>query len=403
MNSVSSEKTKTPLWAKAALMFGGIAAALLLVLLVLNLFPGLLRDSDRYRRQDAGTSIQVNFRHTDSDLFASLPGRIRPPEDDAIIASFTLSWDADGFRVPQKQADHYPVAAFGDSFTEGYNVAVPWPDALAAALDVPVQNYGYRGYGPLEVAAAAREFAGREARSWLLWAYFAGNDLVDAQRSAALAERSPFYMLPQLAEQAANRVATETARNTDQHFDFPMPVIIGANYYEMAFLPYYLWRQPAPDGGYEASGAFRLVADTLDALSASGGPTTCRALVFIPPKDQLYYPYIYPTERQWLRQNAYVQVIDEDGWLQMQPQPINEADEAAFISRLTDQRDAVQKLVESRPGWLFIDLTPVFQARVDQGELLYYPYDSHWNPAGHELAAQAIAAALQAAGGCALE
>jgi hypothetical protein len=42
------------------------------------------------------------------------------------------------------------------------------------------------------------------------------------------------------------------------------------------------------------------------------------------------------------------------------------------------------------------------QAHVNQGELLYYPYDSHWNQAGHDLAAQTIAETMQSTADCPL-
>ena len=42
-----------------------------------------------------------------------------------------------------------------------------------------------------------------------------------------------------------------------------------------------------------------------------------------------------------------------------------------------------------------LDLTePVLSHQRATGERLYYTYDSHWNPAGHALAAQQIAAVL---------
>ena len=37
------------------------------------------------------------------------------------------------------------------------------------------------------------------------------------------------------------------------------------------------------------------------------------------------------------------------------------------------------------------------------GELVYYPYDSHWNQAGHNLAAQTIADAMRNIPGCPLQ
>jgi hypothetical protein len=49
---------------------------------------------------------------------------------------------------------------------------------------------------------------------------------------------------------------------------------------------------------------------------------------------------------------------------------------------------------------LFIDLLPAFEEAVARGDLLYYPYDTHWNQAGHNLAAQVIAEALRGEPGC---
>lgn len=385
--------SKISFWQKMLLIVGGVAFALVMVTIVLRAFPNLIKGSGPVQRSEANTVIQVEFHHSQGDLFVTLPGRIRPPADDPILAAFTLTYDADSFRMPAQQAEHYPIAAFGDSFTEGYNVAAPWPDKLAELLNIPIRNYGYRSYGPREVADTIKQFAGREPRQWVLYAFFSGNDLGDTNRAAALSERSPFYLLPQLAEQAAEEMSTQVAQNQQEHYDFPMPVIIGGNYYEMAFLTYYLFRQLAPPEGFEASRTFQLFEEALDEMTTST-PDTCRALIFIPTKEQLYYPYIYPTERHYIRQNAYRAFLDSSQILQLEPEPLDEADEPNMIAHLNDQRDAVQKLIERKEGWYFIDLLPTFQAHVDAGELLYYPYDSHWNQDGHNLAAQVIAEEL---------
>jgi hypothetical protein len=38
---------------------------------------------------------------------------------------------------------------------------------------------------------------------------------------------------------------------------------------------------------------------------------------------------------------------------------------------------------------------PAFQAAAESGDLLYYPYDSHWSARGHRVAAQAVADVLR--------
>jgi SGNH hydrolase-like domain, acetyltransferase AlgX len=43
----------------------------------------------------------------------------------------------------------------------------------------------------------------------------------------------------------------------------------------------------------------------------------------------------------------------------------------------------------------FIDLCPVFEASARDGKLLYYPFDTHWNSEGREVAAAFVAKTLR--------
>jgi hypothetical protein len=213
--------------------------------------------------------------------------------------------------------------------------------------------------------------------------------------------RSPFYLLPVLAEEAAENVAAEIIPTSD-HYDFPMPVIIGGNYYELVILDNYLWWQLAPPEGFEASANYRIVGETMDTMAQTVGSDACLGFVFIPTKEQLYYPFVEQNTRQWLRGVGHRPELDGSNRLQLQEAPIAEADEADFVAHLNDQHDAMQGLVESKERWHFIDLLPALEEHVGQGELLYYPYDSHWNRAGHALAAQVIAEAMQNTPDCPL-
>src|SRR5262245_30342434 len=121
-----------PLWfKKLSLVLFGVGMALGLIVVVFAAFPGLIParlKTGSYVRPNAGITLQVDYKISDGDLFAWLPGKVRPVKEDAILESFTLSWGSDGFRVPARLADHYPIAAFGDSFTEAADVPMPWPD-----------------------------------------------------------------------------------------------------------------------------------------------------------------------------------------------------------------------------------------------------------------------------------
>lgn len=385
---------------KLLAIIAGIAFALVMLTGLLMLFPSLIFGAtDYYQRTTANQTTIIEYKHTDGDLFVALPGRVRPPEDNPVLASVEISWDENGFRQPLRFVDSYPIATFGDSFTESVMVQKPWSDGLAELLDTPVKNYGYRAYGPQEIKRAIEEFAAAEERQWVIYGYFSGNDLGDSIRPPKVDVSTPMAAWSALLH-LINPVNVSQTADPNAQYDYPMPVIIGGNYYEIALLPYYLWWQTAPDVGFEASENFRRVLDVFNTMDEVLTPEICRALVFIPTKEQLYYPYIYETERQWVRNVGQTLKIAESGEIWMDFAPISEAEEALFITRLTDHRDAIQKAIEAREGWLFVDLLPDFENAVAEGQLLYYPYDSHWNQAGHDLAAQILANALINAGGC---
>lgn len=397
-----AEKTKTPLWQKLVLIVGGTAVSIGLVILVLALNPQLLGDPQT--RIEASTSVDVIFRRTDGDYFFHQAGRVEPPEDDIILTQHTLSWDENGFRVPALQAESYPIAAFGDSFTEGTTVAAPWPDTLAAQLGVPVRNYGYRGYGPRESAATAEQVMAQDDRSWVLYAHFSGNDLMNANRAIEqdLMGRNPFGQVQWIAERASgNMESRQVVLNENDHYDYPAAVIIGANYYELVYLEDLLWWQVAPPEGFLGSETFNIVGDALDSIAASANEDACKALIFVPSKEQIYYPFTHPSERDWLRENARATYTTSSNMIELRSQPIAAEDEADFIASLGDQRDAMRTLAAQR-GWLFIDLLEPFSQRAAAGELLYYVYDGHWNQAGHDLAGQVIADFMRNAEGCPL-
>lgn len=389
-------KQSTPLWQRIALVVGGTLFAFVMVLILLSLFPNLVGNDDPLARSEAGTTLDVEFRLTDGDYFFHQQGRIRPPEEDTLLATYTLRWDENGFRVPAMQADSYPIAAFGDSFTEGTTVAMPWADLLAQELNVPVENFGYRGYGPLEIASTAETYLGDDPRTWILYTHFSGNDLLNANRAldTELIGRNPIGQVAWLARQSLGGEQAQVVESEDGQYDYPMPVIIGGSYYEIALLEELLWWQIAPEGGFLGTNTFNVVADALGTVANEAPSEACRAVIFVPSKEQIYYPYIHEDVRQWVRGIARTPVTNS-GTIVLVDNPLAEEDEAEFIAHLGDQRDALRELAEEQ-GWMFIDLLEPFQQEAfERGlageELLYYQYDGHWTPSGHELATEIIA------------
>ncbi len=90
-------------------------------------------------------------------------------------------------------------------------------------------------------------------------------------------------------------------------------------------------------------------------------------LLYIPTKFQIYAKYATP----------------ESGW--------------RFLKTVHERRpyedDSIEALtaVAREVHMPLINLTPDFRRRAGRGELLYHPFDSHWNSAGREAAAAWIA------------
>ncbi|MBK9125976.1 MAG: hypothetical protein IPM16_23000 [Chloroflexi bacterium] len=395
-----TDKRPRRAWLVPLLLSAGSVACVLAVLTAaLMLLPDRLIGPTRWvMRTTANQAMDVTWRPSDGDVFAALPGQVRPPADDAPYAAFRIAWDADGFRVPAEPHESYPVAVFGDSFTEGFNVERPYADGLADALGVGVRNYGYRAYGPVEIAQAAAEFAAAEPRQWVLWGYFSGNDLGDAVREPRIDVSNPIAAWGALFDRLRPPAPTPTAPPDESgapRYNQPLPVIIGGSYYELAFVSYYAWWQQTPPDAASSRNADAVRA-ALDAFDAALPPETCRAIVFIPPKELVYARYIVEGDRQFVNAANQRIVTTTGGALTFAASPVD--DEDAYFDSLYAHRDLIAALLEERVGWRLIDLTPAFEAAAADERLLYYPYDTHWNQAGHDLAAQVIAGAIE--GGC---
>ena len=76
------------------------------------------------------------------------------------------------------------VAALGDSFTGGMTLPaeLTWPARLARLLGVSVRNYGTAGFGPGQELLVLKEHVRARRPRRVVVGFFAGNDLLDAER-----------------------------------------------------------------------------------------------------------------------------------------------------------------------------------------------------------------------------
>lgn len=376
---VNDPQSKTELrwWMPLVLGGFGVALALAAVLVFLAVFPQFRPDT-------------IIFRVKQGDIFFHTPEWVRVPENpDEILSIHWLAWDGDGFRVPARRADRYPILALGDSFTEAANVGKPWPDVLAEALGQPVRNLGFRGYGPVEEARILELYGANSGAEVVIVGFFEGNDL-----SNAVTADPDNIVLPSQAGQF-EIIATDLDAITERDERYPMRIAINGEAHDIVFFEGYLWWLNGATRAFERSLNVEITAQSWRQMRATM-PDACLIVAYFPAKPHIYLPYLLPEYHIPVMREARRMVA---GAGEAMRQIVEATDYDTFLSRLGNQRDALAARAAAE-GVILFDTTPALQAAAAEGELLYYTYDTHWNQRGHEVVGQALAD-FMADGACA--
>lgn len=385
------------------------------------------QDSPRY-----GTRLRVGL-----DTFAEVGagdivwmGFVPPEVAPARIRRFPFHTDAEGFRNAAVR-DRIAVAALGDSFTDAMTLPAEqaWPARLEARLGMPVQNYGTATFGPQQEERALEDFAIRHRPQAVIVAFFAGNDIFNAETFDEF-ERSPEHTRPRppgwrikdivarfdelylvslmraAAETFGERWAGSGAPQADvQPIEVPEPpagptstpsfdrgmfrVPVAGRTLRVAFLPPYLNTLRFSAEGLRSRRGWELTRrsfERMHELSRAGGAEL--VVMFIPFKSQVYLPLL---RRRFPRpdlERALAFYFRGTG---------TKVDVEAMAANRLAQNELMRSFCAER-RIAFLDLTPVLEASVDAGRNVYFPDDSHWNAAGHDVAATALADFLRARG-----
>ncbi len=430
-----------------AVLFGGITAAVSAIICLAVLELGLRALGDHLpswvaaQRRDLG-EVRVDPRWQESARYGP---RLAPRVDtfcewqhgDIVSRGFLppdfvrhpayrfpFKTDADGFRNSATEPSATVVAALGDSFTDAMTLPaeLSWPARLAGLLGVGVRNYGTAGFGPVQELLVLKEYVLARRPHRVVVGFFAGNDLHDAERFAAsggdgavssisaqgwkfkdvIARFDEFYVVS-LYEGAAALLRDRDWRRVDRGsfqedysgedlsalaatrpgFDrglFTVPV--AGRTLRFAFLPSYLDRLELSREQLQASRGWEVTRRSYQEMErlvrAQGGQLV---VAFIPSKAQVYLPLLSASfPRAELQRALGVCLRDR-------PSPPS-------VDAMMRNRLALNDLMRdfcAAEGIAFLDLTAVLQTKVGAGYNMYFPDDSHWNAAGHEAAAAAIA------------
>jgi lysophospholipase L1-like esterase len=371
-------------------------------------------DSPRYdRRLRPLADLDTEWRDGDIIRLGYVPAIV----GDGDLHHYRFQTDAEGFRNAGVRT-RFDIAALGDSFTDAQTMTAEasWPPQLAKRLGVSVQNYGTATYGPQQELMVLQDFVAGHHPSRVVLAYFAGNDLFDAEafdefmssgrkrdvfgwpiRNAVTRADSWFItstlragagFLLRNGEGVAQAAAPAPRKRVPDHpsFDrgmFSVPAGEGALMW--ALMPPYLNTMTMTERELESRRGWALTRDALRDMQRVSHSFGAEFIVmFLPFKSQVYWPRM---------QRAFPprELIDHLSFY-------FDGDRSRFnLEGMGQNRLAQNRMMQrfcAEAGIPFVDTTDALVARVNAGDSVYPPSESHLNELGQSIVADTLAGFL---------
>jgi hypothetical protein len=256
------------------------------------------------------------------------------------------------------------------------------------------------GWGTQSEVEAIRLFGLDKNPEWVVIMYFEGNDLWDAHRyedkqSSGLdwlehdvETAGPWESLvvPHLVDYGIS-LARDVVLPRDN--TYPLDLRIGNQSLRLAFSSQYVGVLGACA---EVIGPSRNLLDVENALLEARDTVAAQGarlvLVYVPSEEHIYLPFVAePRQRERIMRGVPLIELDQEGYLQMVAAPVSWAQVASCMD---DQMELLDSFARQHEIGL-LNLTPCFEREASGGVVLYNYSDTHWNDAGHELAASAVA------------
>jgi hypothetical protein len=316
----------------------------------------------------------------------------------------TLTIDDRGYRN-RTLVDRCDVLVLGDSFAEGSRVSddQAWPVLLAERSGLAVYNLGMSGYDPQHYLAALQKYGPVLRPELVICMLYEGNDF----RSAKWVEnpddyRPPFgkvlqyYVRHSRIIGALDGLMTGVLGALNADADVPgievlawLPLRIesgiGATYY--AFTPKRMVRHYVTKEEFREDEDWKTTARILGELKRTTHDIGAELLIaYASDKPHVMMPLA--AERLPAEQVRGFAALREDNL------PEANVFLANLLARL-GSKETVTREYCLEEDIFFVSTTAALQARAGRGEQVYYTYDQHWTPVGHEVVADVLYAYLQ--------
>lgn len=310
--------------------------------------------------------------------------------------------DVRGFRNTT-DLDRYDVVVLGDSFAEGSKVSDEqnWPVRLADASGLAVYNLGMSGYAPLHYLESLERYGLPLSPRLVLCMLYEGNDFRSAksdrkQKKPSLSKRLRRYFKQSpivsridhlLIENLGPINCASQVRGVELLDWLPLTVPDGPEGKRYAFAPKQLRDLYQSADSFEVDRHWLNPRGQLAAMNDLCRKAGCRLLVlYAPTKAHVTLPIV--SSRLPARKVRDFTAISFKGDL---------PGAKDFLANLLGRADARQTVVGKwcrRESIEFFALTDALQKAALEGRQVYYTYDQHWTPDGHDVVADAIRARL---------
>jgi hypothetical protein len=354
-------------------------------------------------------SVITGINHDVPENAFSYP-QMRPGYPDI---EYTLTTDKIGFRN-KTELEKYDIIALGDSFTEGSNITDDdvWTVKLAQKSGLSVYNLGMAGTHPAIYLETLKLFGTSLSPRMALCMLYEGNDFRDSnyEREDTISHKignffkgSPLRLALQNLliksmsssenKPAEKQTVSENAQAESEKEDvnpesvsaiswLPVPIPEGPDVKYYTFTVKSLLAHFEKKDSFLRTKGYRQTIASLRQIKKICDDNSIRlVIVYASDKSHVLVPLaIDKISSQTLRDFMALKAKGLP--------PVEELKDE-LLSRL-DMKEKVFKDFCQKEYIDFVSLTEPLRQEVALGEQLYFTYDDHWTPLGHEVVANAV-------------